>query len=1486
MSKTRPTQGALTRTLALAFMALALLAPGESSAAGPTLFSTFCEHGEGPGQCLSIHGVAADQSNGDVYVLDGNDRISQFSPWGIFIRAWGGGVTSGGVEGTGDLTAGSKRVSSVLTTEKTFVKGQVVAGTGIPAGTTVTDVGVGTLELSRLATVSASGVALSVPEGATNVPTNERQTITVGDAPSGGSFTLTHTAAHVEGQALDNQMLDTTGTIGTLHVGDPAQGGYFDGKTITAIDAAAGTVTFSGNAATNAFGGMSALETTTPIPYNATAAQVQTALEALTDIGPGGVAVTGPAGGPYEVEFKGAHLADTEVVQLSASAGGLTPSGSVSVTTATQGAAAAEICTGDECMPGARGDEAGQFITTGGLAVDSSGNVYVTDSSDNTAIDNRRIQKFDSEGHFLLMIGGGVDQGPHHPGALCTATYIEEGDVCGMGSQGTGNGQFGAWPIGGQIAVGPDDTLYVGDNERIQEFNPDGTFKGVFPDPDEVLAGEEVQSLAVDPSSGNLYVALLEKLVNGAKSTENVHRLSPAGKSLATLLVEEPRALAVDNDGSLYVFDGEDEIPHDSGSGSAVPSTLRKFTSEGKEVPDFAFDEGISVSTAIATSSACGIPGTDVYVGNGPNFSDSPNVVAVRTYGPPPDPTVCPPPSVAPAISDQYAVSAGSDSATLKAEINPSFWPDATYYVEYGTGKCSEGGCDRQQPSAPGSKLTTATTNQAITTAGVFLHELEPGTTYHYRFVAQSSGGGPVHGVGGQAGKDGAEGTFITFSQTPQPNTNCPNQTFRTLASAKLPDCRAHEMVSPVDKNNGDIETPDTGLDRPIGGRITRSRIDQAAPGGDRITYAARRAFAGSLAGTWSNQYLASRDPESGWSTSAITPPRNPSTLAFEFFSETPFRGFSEDLCSAWIFDDSDYELTPDRPAGVPNLYRRDLCGNSGYEVLTSVAPPGYSFEDEPHTSAYYVVPQAMIDQGASTIFHAPAKLTERACGERGRHQLYETTAGGPLRLVSALPNGNGTCNGASVGTGVGSPANYHSDNVAHAVSADGSRVFWTESEGEVVASKSYGGPGKIYLRANPKQAQSAIAAGRCTQPARACTYPVSEGDSVFLTANPSGSLAIYKTGAKLYEANIEEESGELVVRPTLIAEGVQGIMGASEDARRIFLVSTKVLAEGARVGDLNLFLYENGGGFRFVTGLADIDGTGESGATADRGQILSPFNSRPIARSARVTPNGQHVVFMSRGSLTGYENYDVVSDEPNAEIYVYDATANDGAGRLSCASCNPSGARPHGRRTGIFQNGTKFFWTAAAIPGWETQFQPSRVFSEDGSRLFFESFEALVLSDTNGKRDIYEWEAAGSGDCTEASGSFSQGASGCVSLITSGESPEDSEWLDASADGRDVFFTTSESLLPQDPGLIDIYDARAGGGFPPPPSPVPVCEGEACQGAPTPPNDPTPGSSSFEGAGNVSEASAKGGKAKKKKQAKKKHKAKKRANHKRRTTR
>lgn len=94
------------------------------------------------------------------------------------------------------------------------------------------------------------------------------------------------------------------------------------------------TVTITGSPTGGTFTLTFNSQTTAGIAYNATAATVRTALEALSNINPGDVTVTGSAGGPYTVTFGGQYLGDN-TAQMTASAAGLTGGTSPAVNVAT-----------------------------------------------------------------------------------------------------------------------------------------------------------------------------------------------------------------------------------------------------------------------------------------------------------------------------------------------------------------------------------------------------------------------------------------------------------------------------------------------------------------------------------------------------------------------------------------------------------------------------------------------------------------------------------------------------------------------------------------------------------------------------------------------------------------------------------------------------------------------------------------------------------------------------------------------------------------------------------------------------------------------------------------------------------------------------------------------------------------------------------------------------------------------------------------------
>ncbi|HWM53875.1 MAG TPA: hypothetical protein VNO20_00590 [Solirubrobacterales bacterium] len=1107
-----------------------------------------------------------------------------------------------------------------------------------------------------------------------------------------------------------------------------------------------------------------------------------------------------------------------------------------------------EICVpvnGDVCKKGIRGAgnaQIGQFGAPQGIAVDADGDVFVVDFL------NNRVQKFNPNGDFLLMFGGNVNKTKVEalaPEAERNRCPVDPGDVCQAATQGSGSGQFGAWTLGSYITThpGPPETIYVGDEERIQGFDTEGNYLGDLPDPEGLLAGRTVQALAVDPKTGALYAGF-------GKALDEVAKLNPAsGARECTLKVARPSAIAVDASGQVHVVSTVS-------FSAAMPMQVMQFSGGTcAETSRFNAEEaGFAESTAIAASSACGIDGVDLLLANSFGAHSF-----IRLYGPPPDIGICPPPSVPPTIKAQHALSVSTTDAIVRAQVNPHFWPDTTYWVQYGTEDCASGpsACE-SKALFPGAPLNSGVVD-AFKTAGVTLTGLEPDTTYHYRFVAESqdSGAGPAFGEG----EAQADGSFHTYPP-PSASPPCPNDAFRAGLGVLLPECRAYELVSPLDKNNGDITT----------GQNSRAL---ASLDGGGVTYSSYISFAGPQGAPLVSQYLSRRDPEQGWSSAAISPPRG----SFPFFSigqpvnDLQFRAFTEDLCQGWLIQDTDVAYAEWAPPGVANLYRRldPSCGAESYELLTTSPPPGFSREAEPSESAYAPTVQGFSADGSRTLLRVNAALTADACKAspeegRGRFQLYMAHEGS-LRLVSVLPTlaFKPSCKHASAGTSQGPLGSARASSVEHAVSADGTRVFWstagsaTDSE---TPNEDGDQPGPLYVRLNPTGPIGTDSRCNNTAPGEACTARISNDDNArFWGADAEGTTAVYTNGplalaketgsTELFEYDVASEAS------TLIAKGVRGVAGISEDAGRVYFASDQVLtgeaanSEGdkAVAGEPNLYLHERGEGFSFIATLSILDVFNEV-TTASPPSPIATFADR---RSARTSPDGTHLAFTSAAPLTGFDSTDAQSGQPDGQVFLYDAETAE----LVCVSCNPSGARPNGREMpSNVNNGATVFWAAAQLPGWEYQLHPTRLLSGSGERLFFESFDALVLRDTNGRQDVYEWQRAESKEqcAKEGADVYSSEASGCISLISSGQSSQDTQFVDASASGSDVFFTTTSSLVPQDFGLVDVYDARAGGGFPVPPGPDPTCEGEACQGTPAPPDDPTPTSSTFEGAGNLQE--------------------------------
>ncbi|HYP55461.1 MAG TPA: hypothetical protein VEQ41_04070, partial [Solirubrobacterales bacterium] len=958
------------------------------------------------------------------------------------------------------------------------------------------------------------------------------------------------------------------------------------------------------------------------------------------------------------------------------------------------------------CKAGAAGPGKGQLNWPMGLAVDPSGNVYVFEFL------NRRVQKFSSEGEFLLMFGGDVNQtkvGEGAPAAQRNLCTDESGDVCQAGTSGEGPGQLDV-TFGDFIAYSPAEggTILVGDKGGIQVFDLNGNHKKTidFSGALSALVGKQVNGLDVDKDQ-NIYISLDE--------TEDLYKLSSTGAPLdpgkpgsSSFDAEDPFGVAIDSEGSVYAIDNPEGF-------FGPPPRVLKYSATGvRLVPTAAEEEtgdlfperpsDATGLTAIATNICEGseLPG-NLYVG----IFDGGTTSYVDAFGTPPIGCELPPPTP-PVISEQFATFAGREEATVRALINPKFFPDTTYYVEYGTGPCSTGGCLNKAPVPP-ALLTSRSVNAFLPTAGVILEGLEPGETYHYRFVAQNSSSEPVHGIDPDGDdpqeadfEHGLEATFTTHAED-EPEPHCPNDAFRIGPGAVLPDCRGYEMISPLDKGNADVAL---GIGRNNVSYLFHE-VNKTSLSAQRFTFSAATAFGDPKGGPFSSQYLAERSQQ-GWASEGISPPRTEAGMDITLNFASEFQGFTDDLCRGWLRLLSVAPLVPEAVAKYPNLYRRENCaGSPQYTALTTEEPPNRSPEE-------YValLVNGFSADGSHVIFTAPDKLLQPGSPPPapGEAFLYEHTPEG-LRFVCYLPDeepAEEACAGGSAALN----GSIDVPSTRNAISADGSRIFWTAYD------SSAGGdlrPGQIFVRIDGNE-----------------TVPVSEAvstdDAFFWTAADDGSRAIFsflsgERNGELYEFDVDTETA------TLIADGVEGPMGASEDASRLYFASSDDLdgTGPAAAGAHNLYFYEAnpGGGtgsFSFIMALASDDVSLITPAYS--APPARPVAFEPASRAARVTPDGLNVTFASTASPTptGYDNRDVESGRAAAEIYRYDAGAN----QLLCVSCNPTGARPVAEISGAVMS-------AARIQGWEARNHAPRVITDDGSRIFFESHEALVPRDSNG---------------------------------------------------------------------------------------------------------------------------------------------------------
>jgi DNA-binding beta-propeller fold protein YncE len=992
----------------------------------------------------------------------------------------------------------------------------------------------------------------------------------------------------------------------------------------------------------------------------------------------------------------------------------------------------------------------GTLVQPEGIAVDpSSGSVYVADAG------AEEIFEFDSDG-------------------APTPTFSLDASFSSPAA-GSGDGELGSFAAALAFDA-TSDRLLVADpgNNRIDRFEPDGTFESAFDGSDSGTAFTSLKDLAVGPS-GDLYV------VDGGR----VERFEADGNHISSVtgLPGEPDRVAynplseevlVGHSGSgfeaaVYQVDAQtgqftgsfrEEAPSWWGTIAGLATTpagrlymaASSFAGEGvlvfaaRILPELTIGQPSAVTATSAhlsgTVNPSGQPATSwhfEYSQDGSSWTSTPDVGAGEGEAPEPveaDLADLEPNTayqvrlvasngngtatsaaqelstgvVSPATVTGLVTDRTGDGATLRGNVNP-FGLFTTYHFEYGT------------TAAYGSRVPVG--DELYAGSGrvpkhVFARvtDLQPGTTYHYRLVAENSAGQSF-------------GSDETFLSRPASTTS-----------------RAYEMVSPVNKGDANVDI---------------FRLSMASPDGNRFAFITKSPISAEGVSNQAPlfpQYLATRS-SAGWSTIALDPPTL-STPGIGFATYATL-GISEDGSHAVVV--SARKLAPGGSEGDSNLYLFETA-TGAYQTLATV--PGITFHDFARfdqsagsrivvggTSDYSKI-VLYGDFGASFLAGAPPG------------GLYEWSEGN-LRLASLDANGDPLPN-VYAGSG--------GDRVPRYLSADGSRVFFRA------------GDGRFYARVNGSE-----------------TVSVSAPNAIWANASKDGRFVFTRGAGTEILTRYDFETGGLEeLTGGVIEEGSNLLV--SEDGSYVYFFKNG-LAPGETIAGKNIYVWHDGQ-VEYVAAL------GEEGL----GKV-----------QRMISPSGRYLAFSAYANPTGYDNssqacknVNVESDPPEGacrQIYRYDAVTEE----LTCASCRRDGGHP---------TGNTFISESSGVQIVNHHFPRSVL---DDGNVIFDTPDPLSEEDVNSKRDVYAFDGEE------------------PALISAGTGPGDSTFLDATPDGKNIFFVTEDQLVGLDKDTqADAYDARIGGGISaqnPPPLP-PVCIGSACRSEATAPGLSTPSTEASSGRGNV----------------------------------
>lgn len=673
-----------------------------------------------------------------------------------------------------------------------------------------------------------------------------------------------------------------------------------------------------------------------------------------------------------------------------------------------------------------------------------------------------------------------------------------------------------------------------------------------------------------------------------------------------------------------------------------------------------------------------------------------------------------------------------------------------------------------------------------------------------------------------------------------------------SVTSAALPDGRIYEQVSPANKNGNVVGNP----------LIRTGSFGLASADGDSVVFVGSGAMGTSYSSTV-NEFVARRS-SSGWATSSAIPREqgeiSDNTTFGPPLTVVPSSDFSRFLFGAvspYVSSEpteggsSSNIFLSENPAVEPTWIARPTISNpipepgnnaSEHDYLIVGGTPDFG-------TVYFTYSGTLIRQDESRAPHVGDGLGNSPGDKDSPWGFYEWNHGS-LSEAGVLPNGTLNSFGAIPAAIAGpTPAEntaqnrtfgeYQGEVLDNEVSTDGSRAFFVSPDpvASTVTDNRCAGEGQctnevpeLYVRETATDgSKSTVLVSRSELPGNegepSPSGPMSVENSqhvgaTYVYASPDGSQAFFEstdrlTSAAPADSSTKEYDYNVATGTLTYLPGVTGpIVAASNKPDFIF--------ENRETSPSVLDLWTGGAGGGQVKQITQLpeDGSGVNGG--------------------RASTDGSVFVFRTNSPLPGGFN----NAGGFAQVYRYDVAQDV----LDCVSCPPKGVIPSGDANVTYNDrGPK---KSNGANGEPMTTLDTRIISENGSRVFFDTPDPLVSQDTNTRPS----EVSGNGEIHEYGRDVYEWENGAVHLISSGKSVDDSFLLDSSGDGNDVFFATDYGLVPGDAdNAYDVYDARIprpGDKLSPPAGP---CQGDVCQGPPSVLSLlGAPPSAMFTGAGNL----------------------------------